>query len=237
MPGCPEGTFGINCKQNCNEHCSIPYRCNRGTGECEGGCQPGWEGLRCESACTENNYGKNCSYACGFCQNSPCHHVNGSCPGACVEGYQGAFCIEVCKKGFYGDNCKEECSPFCKSSRDCHHVTGHCNEGCIGGWQGLQCLQVADKKDDVDYLSRFNGVLVALCVCTAIIMGMLVYLIIIRGRIKQMYKAQKFREDCDCKAKEGGLDLYTISGKPDEDDSSKYQDFGEMARSSEYENF
>ncbi|XP_062602964.1 multiple epidermal growth factor-like domains protein 11 [Saccostrea cucullata] len=104
-------------------------QCNRGTGECEGGCQPGWEGPQCESACTENKYGTNCSYTCGFCQDSSCHHVDGSCAGTCVEGYQGALCNEVYKKGFYGDDCTEECSPFCKSSRDCHHVTGHCNEG------------------------------------------------------------------------------------------------------------
>ncbi|XP_062585191.1 multiple epidermal growth factor-like domains protein 11 [Saccostrea cucullata] len=52
----------------------------------------------------------------------------------------------VCNEGYYGKNCKENCSLFCKTSRDCHHVTGHCKEGCIDGWQGVKCLQVCNGK-------------------------------------------------------------------------------------------
>lgn len=46
-----------------------------------------------------------------------------------------------CDMGYYGIGCLQECSTFCKTSRDCHHVTGYCKEGCKTGWQGTNCLE------------------------------------------------------------------------------------------------
>lgn len=47
----------------------------------------------------------------------------------------------VCEFGYYGLGCNQECSTFCKRSRDCHHVSGYCKDGCKSGWQGLDCLE------------------------------------------------------------------------------------------------
>lgn len=47
----------------------------------------------------------------------------------------------VCESGYYGLNCNQECSMFCKNSRDCHPMSGYCKEGCKIGWQGLDCLE------------------------------------------------------------------------------------------------
>lgn len=47
----------------------------------------------------------------------------------------------VCEFGYYGLNCNQECSMFCKESRDCHPMSGYCKEGCKNGWQGLDCLE------------------------------------------------------------------------------------------------
>ena len=46
-----------------------------------------------------------------------------------------------CDMGYYGIGCLQECSSFCKTSRDCHHVTGYCKDGCKSGWQGNDCLE------------------------------------------------------------------------------------------------
>lgn len=46
----------------------------------------------------------------------------------------------VCKFGFYGIGCHQECSSFCKTSRDCNHVSGACRNGCRHGWQGDDCF-------------------------------------------------------------------------------------------------
>uniref|UniRef100_A0A8W8NNC8 Uncharacterized protein n=1 Tax=Magallana gigas TaxID=29159 RepID=A0A8W8NNC8_MAGGI len=45
-----------------------------------------------------------------------------------------------CKFGFYGIGCLQECSSFCKTSRDCDHVSGVCRHGCRNGWEGDNCF-------------------------------------------------------------------------------------------------
>jgi hypothetical protein len=57
ISGCSLGSFGKNCVHNCSDNCGdVPMVCNGRTGECTGGCRPGWEGLQC-------NIGK-CSNIC-----------------------------------------------------------------------------------------------------------------------------------------------------------------------------
>ncbi|XP_061194979.1 multiple epidermal growth factor-like domains protein 10 [Saccostrea echinata] len=78
---CPEGTFGNYCKQNCSVNCGVPKTCNRTTGECQGGCQPGWEGLQCDQSCSSDTYGFDCLNNCSTsCINNTCDSVTGYCP-------------------------------------------------------------------------------------------------------------------------------------------------------------
>ena len=46
---CPSNRYGNNCQENCSINCGVPERCDRITGHCEGGCQEGWKGSRCDS--------------------------------------------------------------------------------------------------------------------------------------------------------------------------------------------
>ncbi|XP_078330357.1 uncharacterized protein LOC111113842 [Crassostrea virginica] len=45
---CPEGLYGRNCSQNCSMTCGDPGDCDIMTGHCNGGCQVGWTGAKCE---------------------------------------------------------------------------------------------------------------------------------------------------------------------------------------------
>ena len=49
LAACPRGRYGYNCQENCGVNCGVPERCDRVTGQCEGGCQVGWKGTTCES--------------------------------------------------------------------------------------------------------------------------------------------------------------------------------------------
>ncbi|XP_061166265.1 angiopoietin-1 receptor-like [Saccostrea echinata] len=44
---CLPGYYGRDCRYRCSDNCAIHNRCNRFTGECDGGCQPGWKEPRC----------------------------------------------------------------------------------------------------------------------------------------------------------------------------------------------
>ena len=41
---CDDFHYGFNCNETCNVNCK---GCNRTTGECQNGCNPGWTGNRC----------------------------------------------------------------------------------------------------------------------------------------------------------------------------------------------
>lgn len=42
---CDDGYFGPNCIDKCNRTCRS---CNKKSGICDNGCQPGWRGLYCQ---------------------------------------------------------------------------------------------------------------------------------------------------------------------------------------------
>ncbi|XP_061166268.1 uncharacterized protein LOC133175166 [Saccostrea echinata] len=45
---CSPGYYGKGCIHECSVNCGVPRRCNRFTGECEGGCQSGWKEKQCD---------------------------------------------------------------------------------------------------------------------------------------------------------------------------------------------
>ena len=47
---CPLGTYGNDCKYNCGIACSVSNHCNKTTGECIGGCKPGWKIFFCNQS-------------------------------------------------------------------------------------------------------------------------------------------------------------------------------------------
>lgn len=47
---CSIGLYGENCDNKCSEYCSELRRCDRFTGQCYGGCQPGWFTKTCEQS-------------------------------------------------------------------------------------------------------------------------------------------------------------------------------------------
>ena len=52
---CPIGSYGANCLDNCSLTCGHPGKCDRVTSHCNGGCQIGWAGVRCEEGIGRKN--------------------------------------------------------------------------------------------------------------------------------------------------------------------------------------
>ncbi|XP_078330352.1 uncharacterized protein LOC144624428 [Crassostrea virginica] len=96
---CPEGYYGSNCSQNCSMTCGDPGRCDIMTGHCNGGCQVGWTGVKCEKDCPKGHYGINCSHNCSMACGDPgrCDMLTGHCNGGCQVGWTGA----MCEKGYH----------------------------------------------------------------------------------------------------------------------------------------
>lgn len=44
---CADGTFGYNCTSNCSGHCQNDSSCNKQTGHCARGCNPGYTNDDC----------------------------------------------------------------------------------------------------------------------------------------------------------------------------------------------
>lgn len=44
---CPPGYYGNDCRYQCSLNCNVRNSCDISTGQCEGGCKPGWTGNTC----------------------------------------------------------------------------------------------------------------------------------------------------------------------------------------------
>lgn len=49
---CDNGTYGYNCANNCSFHCLHDYMCDKQTGHCHGGCDPGYTNSGCKKGKT-----------------------------------------------------------------------------------------------------------------------------------------------------------------------------------------
>ncbi|XP_056003651.1 multiple epidermal growth factor-like domains protein 10 [Ostrea edulis] len=137
---CRPGFHGKNCGQRCSHNCNVTNHCNRFTGECDGGCKPGWKMPTCQQECDGGMYGAGCTHSCGPClDNKQCHHVNGTCLNGCSSGHQGRHCEENCTDGHFGMNCENSCTLYCGRNGSCDRITGMCDSGCIDDWRGPLC--------------------------------------------------------------------------------------------------
>lgn len=48
--GCPLGYYGKNCLNQCSKNCHLTRKCDRFTGQCDGGCEPGWVSITCDQS-------------------------------------------------------------------------------------------------------------------------------------------------------------------------------------------
>ncbi|XP_048237040.1 multiple epidermal growth factor-like domains protein 10 isoform X2 [Haliotis rufescens] len=139
---CSPGVFGDSCTQFC--HC-LQATCDPVSGVCPGYCRPGWQGERCDTACSSGSYGQSCSNSCTdrkCAGDSPCDHVRGTCVSGCEPGWMGEDCREACSSGSYGQSCSNSCTDRkCAGDSPCDHVRGTCVSGCEPGWMGEDCRE------------------------------------------------------------------------------------------------
>ncbi|VDO40683.1 unnamed protein product [Onchocerca flexuosa] len=162
---CPEGTWGLNCKNACECDGQI---CNRITGECD--CP---NGAKCDDSCpaarkqlctfdissgrtsegihsilslsclyfslTNGNtgfYGPSCNLPCQMtCSNGRCDRKYGYC--SCPAGYYGEKCDQICPRFNYGRNCRHVCNCEKEYSEGCEPKSGKCI--CKSGFYGPFC--------------------------------------------------------------------------------------------------
>lgn len=60
---CDFGTFGYNCVNNCSGHCLNNTSCNKQTGQCDKGCNPGYTSGDCNKGKTTDR----CIYVINIC--------------------------------------------------------------------------------------------------------------------------------------------------------------------------
>ena len=126
MTECQKNKYGLNCSKTCG-NCRESSQCHHINGSCLNGCDPGFQGEKC-------NMGKFCSIKM----------LNNNFGIGIITLAFYHFMFVECDFGFYGIGCLQECGSFCKRSRDCHHITGFCTNGCKSGWQGSDCFEGID---------------------------------------------------------------------------------------------
>lgn len=104
---CNGNSYGPNCSLTCGKCLRVKAKikvrdvfnsnhnngdaCNRETGACLYGCQPGYTGINCESPCEPGWFGLNCSQRCPQCpegRSCTCDPVTGQCTGMSCKAPQ-----------------------------------------------------------------------------------------------------------------------------------------------------
>uniref|UniRef100_A0A8C8VJL2 Tyrosine kinase with immunoglobulin like and EGF like domains 1 n=1 Tax=Pelusios castaneus TaxID=367368 RepID=A0A8C8VJL2_9SAUR len=131
--GCPAKKWGPSCEKDCPD-CSNGGVCHDRVGVCI--CPPGFMGTRCEKACREGRFGRNCQEQCNSDQG--CKGLNFCLPDpygcSCAAGWSGSQCSEACPLGSYGADCALEC--HCQNGGTCNRFSGCV---CPSGWHGEHC--------------------------------------------------------------------------------------------------
>lgn len=140
----------------------------------------------------------------------------------------------VCESGYYGLNCNQECSMFCKKSRDCHPMSGYCKEGCKNGWQGLDCLEVSTlAMNEKNWKSAFSGILSAFCISLIFNTITIAYFIVkrIRNSTAKAKQLMMLQSDISEKGRKNDvLNVYT-----NETTASNYQELREFKTTETYD--
>ncbi|XP_069009214.1 tyrosine-protein kinase receptor Tie-1 isoform X2 [Embiotoca jacksoni] len=130
---CPGKKWGPNCDRDCPE-CLNSGVCHDVDGDCI--CPPGFMGTRCETACREGMFGRNCQEPCGSELN--CKGLRFCLPDpygcSCASGWFKSRCESACHNDMYGPDCKLSCK--CQNGGVCNRFSG-CQ--CPTGWRGQNC--------------------------------------------------------------------------------------------------
>uniref|UniRef100_A0A8C6YNK6 Scavenger receptor class F member 1 n=1 Tax=Nothoprocta perdicaria TaxID=30464 RepID=A0A8C6YNK6_NOTPE len=147
---CPPGKYGPQCGSLCVDARDASRGCRgrfggashppvplpRSCGRCAGaqpcaatdgactGCEPGWNGTRCQERCAAGTHGAGCRQSCPRCRDGgACDAESGTC-AACEPGWAGASCNSSCPRGTFGAGCQQPCADCVAGS--CHPVSGAC---------------------------------------------------------------------------------------------------------------
>ncbi|XP_066297940.1 multiple epidermal growth factor-like domains protein 11 [Branchiostoma lanceolatum] len=118
------------------------------TGVCSSGrCEAGWKGNDCQTACTNGEFGPDCTGTC-HCASGDfvCDVRTGVCSGGgCEAGWKGNYCQTACTPGEFGPDCTGTC--HCTDGDSvCDVMTGVCSSGgCEAGWEGNNCQTVCSQ--------------------------------------------------------------------------------------------
>ncbi|XP_074858681.1 tyrosine-protein kinase receptor Tie-1 isoform X2 [Carettochelys insculpta] len=131
--GCPAKKWGLSCEKDCPD-CLNGGICHDGVGECI--CPPGFMGTRCEKACREGRFGRNCQEQCNNDQG--CKGLSFCLPDpygcSCASGWSGSQCSTACPPAHYGADCALEC--HCQNGGTCNRFSGCV---CPSGSHGERC--------------------------------------------------------------------------------------------------
>ncbi|NXG21710.1 TIE1 kinase, partial [Grallaria varia] len=130
---CPAKKWGPSCEKDCPD-CLNGGICHDHVGECI--CPPGFMGTRCERACREGQFGRNCQETCQRARG--CRGLSFCLPDpygcSCASGWSGSRCNQACPPGFYGPDCALGCT--CRNGGSCNRFSGCV---CPAGWHGQHC--------------------------------------------------------------------------------------------------
>lgn len=145
--GCPAKKWGHSCEKDCPD-CLNGGICHDSVGECI--CPPGFMGTRCEKACREGRFGRNCQEKCNNDQG--CKGLSFCLPDpygcSCASGWSGSQCSTACPLGHYGADCALEC--HCQNGGTCNRFSGCV---CPSGSHGDRC----EKSDRIPQIINLDA--------------------------------------------------------------------------------